>query len=61
LYEWAYNNGVDMLDVFAIKSANKAFSTLPVPDIRTVMDLMAKNRQLKWIDKNHEQGKLIIQ
>ena len=61
LYEWAYNNGADMLDIFLIKSANKAFSTLPVQDIRAVMDLMVKNKQLKWIDKNHEQGKLIIQ
>jgi hypothetical protein len=61
LYEWAYDNGVDMLDIFLIKSANKAFSTLPVSDIRAVMDLMVKNKQMKWIDKNHEQGKLIIQ
>lgn len=61
MYEWAYSNGVDMLDIFVVKSANKAFSTLPVTDIRAVMDLMVRNRQLRWIDKNHEQGKLIIQ
>jgi hypothetical protein len=61
LYEWAYNNGVEMLDIFVIKGANKDFSTLPVQDIRGLMDLMVKNKQLKWIDKNHEQAKLIIQ
>jgi hypothetical protein len=61
LYEWAYNNGVEMLDVFVIKGANRDFSTLPVQDIRGLMDLMVKNKQLKWIDKNHEQAKLIIQ
>ncbi|WXG42786.1 MAG: hypothetical protein WED04_01580 [Promethearchaeati archaeon SRVP18_Atabeyarchaeia-1] len=61
LYEWAYRNGVEILDVPMIRSANKDFSTLPVPDIRGVMDEMVKNKQLKWIDRNHEQAKLIFQ
>jgi hypothetical protein len=61
LYEWAYNNGVEMLDTPIIKSAKRDFSTLPLPDIKDVMNLMVKNKQLKWIDKNHEQAKLIIQ
>jgi hypothetical protein len=61
VYDWAYNNGVELLDMFAIKSANKDFSSLPVSDMRSVMELMAKNKMIKWIDKKHEQAKLIFQ
>jgi hypothetical protein len=61
MYEWAYNNGVEMLDMFSVKSANRDFSSLPVSDIRSVMELMAKNKMIKWVDKKHEQAKLIFQ
>jgi hypothetical protein len=61
MYEWAYNNGVEMLDMFSAKSANRDFSSLPVSDIRSVMELMAKNKMIKWVDKKHEQAKLIFQ
>lgn len=61
VYDWAYNNGVELLDMFAIKSANRDFSSLPVSDMRMIMELMAKNRMIKWIDKKHEQAKLIFQ
>jgi hypothetical protein len=61
VYNWAYNNGIELLDMFAVKSANRDFSSLPVSDIRMVMELMVKNRMIKWIDKKHEQAKLIFQ
>jgi len=61
VYNWAYKNGVELLDLFAIRSANKDFSSLPVSDIRLIMELMAKNRMIKWVDKKHEQARLIFQ
>nr|MDO8099289.1 hypothetical protein [Candidatus Njordarchaeota archaeon] len=61
VYQWAYNNGVEMLDRFAIQGANKDFSSLPKPDIEGVLEVMVKKKMLKWIDKKHEQAKLIYQ
>jgi hypothetical protein len=61
VYNWAYKNGVELLDLFAIRSANRDFSSLPVSDIRSIMELMAKNKMIKWIDKKHEQARLILQ
>jgi len=61
IYQWAYNNGKDMLDRFAIQSANKDFSSLPKPDIESVLEIMVKKKMLKWIGKKHRQAKLIYQ
>jgi len=61
VYQWAYNNGVEMLDRFAIQNANKDFSSLPKPDIESVLEMMVKKKMLKWIDKKREQAKLIYQ
>jgi hypothetical protein len=61
IYQWAFTNGVENLDTFAIRSANKDFSTLPIPDIESIMETMAKKKMLKWIDRKHEQAKLVYE
>jgi len=61
IYEWAYDNGVEMLDIFAIKSAKENFASLPVSDMKDAMEILTKRKLAKWIDKSHEQAKLILQ
>jgi hypothetical protein len=61
IHQWAFNNGVENLDTFVIRSANKDFSTLPIPDLKSIMEIMVKKRMLKWIDRKHEQAKLLYE
>jgi hypothetical protein len=61
IYQWAYNNGVEMLDRFAVQSAREDFSSLPNLDIKMVLEIMIEKKMLKWIDKRREQAKLVYQ
>ena len=61
IHQWAFDNGVENLDTFAIRSANKDFSTLPLLDIKSIMEIMVKKKMLKWIDRKHEQAKLLYE
>lgn len=61
VYQWAYKNGEEHLDRFRIQSAKEDFSSLPNPEINMVLETMVKKKTLKWVDKKHEQAKLIYQ
>ena len=50
LYEYAFQNGYDMVTAFDIVKMKQSWSTLPPPDIRMLMKLLVESKRALWAD-----------
>jgi hypothetical protein len=54
LYEYAFQNGYDMVTAFDIVKMKQSWSTLPPPDIRMIMKLMVESNRASWADSERK-------
>lgn len=54
LYEYAFQNGYDMVTAYDIVKMKQSWSTLPPPDIRMLMKLMVESKRASWADSERK-------
>ena len=54
LYEYAFQNGYDMVTAYDIVKMKQSWSTLPPPDIRMMMKLMVESNRAFWADSERK-------
>ncbi|MHA2073680.1 MAG: hypothetical protein ACW97X_03600 [Candidatus Hodarchaeales archaeon] len=54
LYEYAFQNGYDMVTAFDIVKMKQSWSTLPPPDIKMIMKLMVESQRASWADSERK-------
>ncbi|MFX0085696.1 MAG: hypothetical protein ACFFAU_08480 [Candidatus Hodarchaeota archaeon] len=54
LYEYAFQNGYDMVTAFDIIKMKQPWSSLPPPDIRMLMKLMVESNRASWADSERK-------
>ena len=50
LYQYAFQNGYDMVTAFDIVKMKQSWSTLPPPDTRMLMKLLVESKRALWAD-----------
>jgi hypothetical protein len=54
LFEFAFQNGYDMVTMFDIVKMKQSWSSLPPPDIRMIMKLMVESKRASWADSERK-------
>jgi hypothetical protein len=54
LFEYAFQNGYDMVTMFDIVKMKQSWSSLPPPDIRMIMKLMVESKRAFWADSERK-------
>ncbi len=54
LFEYAFQNGYDMVTAFDIVKMKQSWSSLPPPDIRMLMKLMVESKHASWADSERK-------
>ncbi|MFX1505946.1 MAG: hypothetical protein ACFFDC_07505 [Promethearchaeota archaeon] len=54
LFEYAFQNGYDMVTVFDIVKMKQSWSSLPPSDIRMIMKLMVESKRASWADSERK-------
>ncbi|MFX1515757.1 MAG: hypothetical protein ACFFC6_05565 [Promethearchaeota archaeon] len=54
LFEYAFQNGYDMVTMFDIVKMKQSWSSLPPPDIRMIMKLMVESKRASWADSDRK-------
>ena len=54
LFEYAFQNGYDMVTAFDIVKMKQSWSSLPPSDIRMIMKLMVESKRASWADSERK-------
>ncbi|MFW9904160.1 MAG: hypothetical protein ACFFFH_07505 [Candidatus Thorarchaeota archaeon] len=54
LFEYAFQNGYDMVTMFDIVKMKQSWSSLPPSDIRMIMKLMVESKRASWADSERK-------
>ena len=54
LFEYAFQNGYDMVTMFDIVKMKQSWSSLPPPDIRNIMKLIVESKRATWADSDRK-------
>ena len=54
LYQYAFQNGYDMVTTFDIVKMKQSWSSLPPQDIRMIMKIMVESKQASWADSERK-------
>jgi hypothetical protein len=54
LFDFAFQNGYDMVTMFDIVKMKQSWSSLPPPDIRMIMKLMVESKRASWADSEQK-------
>jgi hypothetical protein len=54
LFEFAFQNGYDMVTMFDIVKMKQSWSSLPPPDIRMIMNFMVESKRASWADSDRK-------